>query len=150
MSKRKPVVNSQTSSIVLDCSIVMAWYFADEKSDYADAVAHSLATQKAYVPSIWPLEVANTLLVGERRKRSTRVQADGFIERLVNLSITVDEDTSSHAWKSILSMARDQNLSAYDAAYLELPMRRRLPLATLDEKLKAAARSVGLALFPPS
>lgn len=133
---------------VLDGSVTMAWYFADESNAYADAVLSDLESARALVPSLWKLEVANTLLVGERRKRSTEAQAAAWLGILETLSIEVDGETTSHAWSSTLALARSQNLSAYDAAYLELAMRRGLPLATLDAKLKAAATAVGVALHP--
>jgi predicted nucleic acid-binding protein len=152
LSKQKTVARrGQRSKIglVLDCSIVMAWYFADEKSDYADSVARGLGDRSAFVPMNWTLEVANTLLVGERRQRSTIVQAENFIVNLAAMPIVIDDETNAHAWKTVLSLAREQKLSAYAAAYLELAIRRRLPLATLDEKLKSAAQSVGVSEFKP-
>ncbi|AGA28315.1 putative nucleic acid-binding protein, contains PIN domain [Singulisphaera acidiphila DSM 18658] len=147
MSKKKGVAKAPKEGMILDCSIVMAWFFADESSEYADDVARQLPDQMAYVPSNWPLEVANTLIMGERRKRSTQTQAARLIKNLAALPITVDEESNLHAWNSTLSLAREQNLTAYDAAYLELAMRRGLPLATLDDKLKAAATAVGVPLF---
>jgi predicted nucleic acid-binding protein len=133
--------------LVLDCSIVMAWYFTDESNAYADLIARQLADQTAYVPVNWPLEVANTLIVGERRKRSTHTQAARLIASLAVLPITVDDDTNLHAWSAILNLARRHDLTACDAAYLELAIRRHLPLATLDEKLKTAAKALGIALY---
>lgn len=133
---------------VLDGSVTMAWYFADESNAYADAVLSDLESARALVPSLWKLEVANTVLVGERRKRSTEAQAAAWLGILESLSIEVDDETTSHAWSGTLALARSHNLSAYDAAYLELAMRRGLPLATLDAKLKAAATAVGVALHP--
>ncbi|ODT99174.1 MAG: DNA-binding protein [Planctomycetes bacterium SCN 63-9] len=132
---------------VLDGSVTMAWYFADESNDYADAVLTDLEAGRAVVPSLWPLEVANTVLVGERRKRSTEAQATAWLGILETLSIEVDGETASHAWSGTLALARSQNLSAYDAAYLELAMRRGLPLATLDGKLKNAALAVGVSIY---
>jgi predicted nucleic acid-binding protein len=99
------------------------------------------------VPALWPLEVANTLVVGERRKRSTPAQAATWLSLLEAFPITVDAETAAHAWVETLALARAQDLSAYDAAYLELAMRRGLPLATLDEKLKKAATAVGVGLY---
>ena len=136
-----------TDRFVLDTSLTLAWYFADEADPYADAVAQKLASTEAVVPSLWPLEVANALVMGERRKRSTEAQASAFLARLGRLPIVVDEETDARAWGDTLSLARAQNLSAYDAAYLELAMRRGLPLASLDEKLKAAATAVGVGLY---
>ncbi len=131
---------------MLDCSIVMAWYFVDESDPYADSIARQLSDQKAFVPLNWPLEVTNTLIVGERRKRSTQAQAANLLRNLASMPITIDAETNLHAWGTTLSLAREQNLTAYDAAYLELAMRRALPLATLDEKLKTAAQAVGVPL----
>lgn len=134
---------------VLDCSIVFAWYFADESDQYADAVATALPGTPAVVPALFHLEVANTLVVGERRKRSTEAQAAAFLARLAALPIAVDAQTIARAWSDIISLARAQNLSTYDAAYLELAARESLPLATLDDRLQAAAKAVGVPLFKP-
>jgi predicted nucleic acid-binding protein len=110
-------------------------------------VARELPERTAFVPTLWPLEVANVLLNGERRKRSTQAQAAKFLQSLAAMPITADDETNLHAWNATLNLARAHNLSAYDAAYLELAMRRSLPLATLDEKLKAAALAVGVTLY---
>ena len=147
MSKKKGIAKRLPDGLVLDCSIVMAWYFADETSDYADDIARSLPAQMAFVPLNWPLEVTNTLVIGERRKRSTQAQATRLLKNLAALPITIDDETNLHAWSTTLSLAREQNLTAYDAAYLELAMRRGLPLATLDDKLKVAANTVGVSLY---
>lgn len=138
-----------TGRLVLDGSLTLAWYFADEADPYADAVARGLATREAVVPSLWRLEIANALVVGERRKRSTQAQAAAFVARLGRLPIVVDDETDAHAWGETIRLARAHSLSAYDAAYLELAMRRGLPLASLDDPLKAAAAAVGVPLFTP-
>jgi predicted nucleic acid-binding protein len=85
--------------------------------------------------------------VGERRKRSTPAQAATWLGILETFPILIDGETASRAWSDTLSLARAQKLSAYDAAYLELAMRLGLPLATLDDQLRAAAAAVGAALF---
>ena len=135
---------------VLDCSIVLAWYFSDESDSYADSVASCLTHSKALVPSHWPLEVANTLIMGERRKRSTESQANAFIQLLRTLPIVVDEATASQTWSTIMPLARDQSLTVYDAAYLELASRKAAPLATLDTRLHAAAKAIGIPIFTPT
>jgi predicted nucleic acid-binding protein len=99
------------------------------------------------VPALWHLEVANALLVGERRKRTTAAKVSHFLTLLSALPITVDEETATRAWSDTLSLARTHGLSAYDAAYLELAVRQGLPLATLDEPLRAALRTVGGILY---
>ena len=114
---------------VLDCSVTMAWCFDDEATPYTDGVRDSLADLRAVVPSIWPLEVANATIVGERRKRLDEARSRRFIHLLEMLPIAVDEETSNRAFSDISHLARAYQLSAYDAAYLELAVRRGLPMA---------------------
>jgi predicted nucleic acid-binding protein len=147
MAKRSKQRGS--SEFVLDGSIALAWYFRDEADPYADAVAAGFATARATVPLIWRLEVANALLMGERRQRSTEAQASKWLAYLQSLPIVLDDETNDRAWSEVLSVGRAHRLSAYDAAYLELALRRRLPLATLDKQLKAAAATAGIAAFAP-
>jgi predicted nucleic acid-binding protein len=147
LSRRKGVAKAPRIGLVLDCSIVMAWHFADEADSYADRVARDLAKGAAIVPAIWPLEVANVLAIGERRGRSTPAQAARLLRSLAALPIAVDPDTNRHAWESTLALARARGLSAYDAAYLDLALRRGLPLATLDDRLRAAAIAAGVEPF---
>jgi predicted nucleic acid-binding protein len=147
LSKRKERAGERTDKrLVLDCSIVMAWFFVDEKDAYADMIARQLPGRGALVPANWPLEVANSLIVGERRKRSTQAQAGRMIAYLEAMPISIDDQTTDHAWTLTMSFARQYALSAYDAAYLELAVRRGLELATVDEPLKAAAMSAGVAI----
>jgi predicted nucleic acid-binding protein len=138
---------SITDEFVLDNSVTMSWAFPDEDDPYARNVLKALPGAAAVVPSIWPLEAANILLVGERRGRITQADSTSFVAILDGLTIGVDGETSERAMKDTLDLARAQKLSVYDAAYLELAMRRGLPLATLDDKLKAAALSVGVAIY---
>jgi len=134
------------SRFVLDCSVTMAWFAEDEASPSTDRLLDSLQSGEALVPALWPLEISNVLLAAERRRRLTRAQAFRCVEMLRSLPIVVDESTSSRAMGEILSLARDQNLSVYDAAYLELSIREALPLATRDKVLAAAAKRCGVPL----
>lgn len=134
-------------TFVIDNSVVMAWYFEDEASDYTVAVLESLSKYDCIVPSIWPLEVANTLIVGERRGRTTEARATRFIALLDALPIHVDPETAKHAPLDTLQLAREYHLSSYDAAYLELAMREGVPIATQDKALKKAALKCGLKIF---
>jgi predicted nucleic acid-binding protein len=102
---------------------------------------------QAYVPNLWPLEVANALLVGERRGRTTPADTARFLAILGTFPIAVDDETATRAWVETMHLARAHVLSAYDSSYLELAMRLGLPLATLDDKLKTAANAVGVSLF---
>lgn len=121
MGRKRESVAAKT--FVLDCSLTVAWFFEDVMNRYAQAVEDSLAAAAAVVPGLWPLEVANALLVGERRSR---------------------------AWQHSLHLARSHRLSVYDAAYLELALRQGLPLATLDDRLAAAATSAGVPAYKPA
>jgi predicted nucleic acid-binding protein len=145
----KKAMKPGVDEFVLDGSLALAWYFKDEADPYADAVAARFPAAHAAVPVIWPLEVANAMLMGEWRQRSTEAQAAKWLGYLGSLPIGVDDETNDRAWGDVLSLARAQRLSAYDAAYLELALRRGVPLATLDDKLKAAASAVGVPAFAP-
>jgi predicted nucleic acid-binding protein len=145
----RKVKKSTAAEFVLDGSLALAWYFKDEADPYADAVAARFPVARAAVPVVWPLEIANAVLTGERRQRSTPAQAAKWLAYLSSLPIAVDDETSSRAWVEVLSLAREHCLSAYDAAYLELAVRRGLPLATLDDKLKGAASAAGVPRFTP-
>ncbi len=132
---------------VLDASVTMAWCFDDEATPYTDGVQEQFSGVRAVVPTIWPLEVANAALVGERRNRLDEARSTRFFALLGGLPIVVDDATSGKAFGDIAHLARAHNLSSYDAAYLELAIRRGLPLACLDGKLKAAALAAGVPMY---
>lgn len=132
--------------LVVDASVALSWCFRDEESDYAAGILRRLARDTAVVPGIWPLEVANGLLVAERRKRLTAAGIMQVRGLLADLPIVVDTTMPAEAFGSVIDVARAYELSAYDAAYLALAMREGLPLATLDGRLTDAARAAGLAL----
>ncbi len=134
---------------VLGCAVTMAWCFDDEATPFTDGVRDSLAGKRAVVPSIWPLEVANATIMGERRKRLDEARSRRFLVLLEALPIVVDEGTGSRAFGDIVQLARAYQLSAYDAAYLELAIRRGLPLACNDGELKTAAVAAGVVMFSP-
>ncbi len=125
---------------VIDNSVVMAWCFKDEISEYAESVLDSLEEFTAIVPSIWPLEVGNVLLVAERKKRLSVADSTRFIALLSELPITVDQEPPERMIREIFTLARENNLSTYDASYLDLAMKRGIPLATLDKRLLYAAK----------
>jgi predicted nucleic acid-binding protein len=126
--------------IVIDASLALSWCFPDEKTSYSEGVLSLLeADTEAVVPSLWLLEIVNTLVVAERRKRITYEQAQEFLNDLDGLEIVVEPTDSSLAFNEIYTLARQHTLTAYDAAYLELAIRRGLPLASLDEALERAA-----------
>ena len=103
--------------------------------------------ERAMVPSIWPLELANAMVIGERRKKISGQDIVRCLQLIAELPITIDETTSERALGPVLALARNQNISAYDAAYLELALREGAPLATRDDDLKSAARQLGVPLL---
>lgn len=135
--------------IVLDGSVALSWLFLDEKNQYSDAILKKLPALEMLVPRLWHLEISNVLLVAERRGRCTQAESSSWLDFLSRLPIVIDSATESQAWTETMSLARQENLTAYDAAYLELALRARLPLATLDRELKAAASAVGIAIHQP-
>lgn len=134
-------------AFVVDNSVVMTWCFGDEIVPYTDAVLDRLTEAVAYVPSIWPLEVVNVLLVAERRKRISYADATRFIALLGDLPIEVVPDESENVMPVLLAIGRSNQLSGYDAAYLNLAMKKQCPIATLDKNLVQAAKSVGVPLL---
>ncbi len=130
------------ADFVVDNSVVMSWCFADEGGDYGDRILGRLETAEALVPSVWPLEVGNVLLVAERRNRLTEAGTVRFFALLNGLPIMVEQETPDRMLREIVALAREHNLSTYDASYLDLAMRSGLPIATLDTGLiKAAQKS---------
>ncbi len=127
-------------SFVVDNSVVMAWCFKDERSEYSEAVLDMLEKATAVVPSIWPLEVGNVLLAAERRKRLSRADSALFIALLSELPIIVEPESPERMIKEIFALAREFQLSSYDASYLDLAMRKDVPIASLDKNLLTAAR----------
>ena len=133
--------------IVLDASVAVAWCFEDESTRFTEGVLDLLsAGTEVLTPAIWPFEVANALLVAERRKRITLAQVTALLQRIAGLRISVDPIQPGTAFNQILSIARQSGLSEYDAAYVELALREALPLAALDDKLRRAATRVGITL----
>jgi predicted nucleic acid-binding protein len=128
-------------SLVLNSSITLAWVYADETTEPVRQVFDAMAENGAWVPALWRLEVANVLEMGVRRKRHGAEFRDRALADLALFPIHVDTETEHHAWGAILRLAERYQLTTYDAAYLELALRRALPLATLDRDLRSAANS---------
>ena len=131
----------------MDASTALAWCFPDETSDYADGVLVSLEGKTLLVPAVWSLEIANAVLVGERKKRLNQPEIRRFTTLLKSLSLVQDVQPVDEHVCNVLPLAHKYSLSAYDAAYLELSIRHGAPLATLDVKLQKAARQAGVTIF---
>lgn len=135
------------SSFVLDCSVTMAWCFPDEHNDKAEQVLRHLTQTKALVPEIWALEVNNVLHIAERKKRITPTQSNTFIHLLNGLPIEIGKGLNERPSLYLLDITRQFNISAYDAAYLELALRQSIPLASFDQLLCSSAKKAGIALY---
>lgn len=133
-------------SLVLDTSVTVARLYSSETTHAIADVFERVIAAGAWVPALWRLEVANVLEMGVRRGRTDAGFRDAALRDLGLLPIRVDSDTDAHAWGATLLLAEKHRLTLYDAAYLELALRRRLPLATLDEELRTAAAAEGLTL----
>lgn len=131
----------------LDCSVAMAWCFEDEKNDYCDACLGALENEQAVVPAIWPLEVANALIMAHRRRRIAADQIAEFIGFVSTLNIVVEPPPTRDRLLEIASIGERWKLSAYDAAYLELAQRFGCPLAAQDGKLRRASIAAGVVAF---
>jgi predicted nucleic acid-binding protein len=125
----------------------MSWCFKDETNNYADIVLNRLTESTAVVPSIWPLEVVNVLLVAERQKRLSESDSIRFITLLSQLPIVVEYERPDMMMKELLALARANSLSSYDASYLDLAMRKGFPIATIDNKLIEAARRIDVPII---
>ena len=134
-------------TFVMDASVSLSWCFEDESTPYSDRVLERLRDNEAVVPGIWPLEVVNVLLLGERRGRLTEAKAARFLALLGALPISIESVEHGRVVSVVWALARAQHLTSYDAAYLELAMREALPLATRDQRLAEAARRVGVVLL---
>jgi predicted nucleic acid-binding protein len=130
--------------LVLDSSAAFAWIYGDETTDAIRRVFDRVVDSGAVVPGLWRLEVANSLTIGVRRRRINVEFRDYALADLALLDITVDLQTDVQAWAATLQFADQHRLTLYDAAYLELARRLQLPLATLDQELRAAGLAVGL------
>ena len=126
---------------VLDCSVTLAWVFADAGDETTEALRDSLAHDTAFVPALWPVDVANVLLLATRRGRIAAPEWPRVSSHLLTLPIEVDATSADRDLTTVLALAQANDLSVHDATYLELALRLDLPIATLDRQLADAARA---------
>jgi predicted nucleic acid-binding protein len=136
------------SAVVIDTSIALSWCFEDEASPETDELFERVRDEGAIVPGLWHLELGNVLLQAERRGRITPKDVGVRLDLIAELPIVTDQETTARAWREILTMARADRLTTYDATYLELAVRRGLPLLTKDGELVRAAKRIGVQVFP--
>jgi len=138
---------AEMAGLVIDSSVALAWFLPGEGSSQTLALLEQTTEEGALVPGLWRIEIANVLLVAERRRRITEAQRMRALAALGSLPIRTDPNMADHAWTTILEIAAAHELTVYDAAYLELSLRAALPLATLDDALQRAARTIGVVLL---
>ena len=134
-------------SLVLDASMTLAWIYLDETTGAMLQAFDALRENGAWGPALWRLEVANVLQMNVTRKRHRTMFRDAALAELALLPIHLDPNTDPHAWGETLRLAERHGVTVYDAAYLELALRRNLALATLDRQLRTAAAKDGVELL---
>ncbi|MGH7869092.1 MAG: type II toxin-antitoxin system VapC family toxin [Candidatus Dormibacteraceae bacterium] len=133
-------------SFVLDASVTLSWLFEDEQTAYTESILDYLYNSSAVVPTIWPLEIGNSMVVGERRGRVSIARGEQFLRQLGDLPISVESVDLNRLFSSLLNIAREHQLSVYDASYLELALRDGIPLASKDTRLCRGAQALGVPL----
>jgi len=134
-------------SLVLDSSVALAWVYANETTDAILRVFDSVRVDGAWIPGLWRWEIANVLQLNVRRGRHSADFRDDAVDTLALLPVKVDAEADRQAWSATLHLAERHGLTVYDAAYLEIASRRKIPLATLDRQLRAAATGEGIQLL---
>jgi predicted nucleic acid-binding protein len=133
------------AGLVLDASLAASWCFPDERTDYTNAVLKSVSrSMEAIAPRLWAYEVRNGVLMGMKRGRITKTDAEAFLVSLQDLPIHLTDPLS---YDHVFALAERHGLTVYDAAYLDIALREALPLASLDGDLIRAARQSGVAIF---
>jgi len=136
------------ASFVIDASATLPWCFDDEATAYTEGLLNRCAAgEEVMVASVWPLEITNGLLFAQRRGRVTAERVEQFLAQILRLRIQVEPFTTQQAVHEVRRLAQTYQLTAYDAAYLELALHYNLPLATLDIELKQASCAVGVRLI---
>lgn len=137
------------AALVVDASVALAWALPDEISYYADAALTAVENAVLRVPELWPREVANGLTIAYLRNRLTLPAEQKFLTELSRLTIHVEEADALTVIRDGTAAAARYGLTAYDAAYVDLAVRKGLPLATLDGRMRDAAVKAGVILFAP-
>ncbi len=138
-----------TPAFVVDASVAVAWIHPDQASPESETCLDAMVDgAELLVPAVWPLEVANALTVLTRRSKLTVDERKAALRWLKQLRVRVDHDASTLAFTELSTLAARLAISVYDAAYLELASRRKVPLGCKDGPLRAAARRHGVMLLP--
>lgn len=135
-------MSGNAGGFVVDASVAAAWLLPDEATAETEAALQATATQPVWVPALWLLEIGNLLLSAQKRRRIDATQRLVLVHAASALRLQVDREPVGMV--ELDALAARHQLSAYDAAYLELALRRRLPLATNDRALLAAMQIEGI------
>ena len=139
------------NSLVIDGSTALGFLLRDERDSCALAALAAIERGvPTYIPAHCFVETTNGLLMAERRKRVTQSDVTEALGLLWALPIITDSETAANAGSETIALARQYGLTIYDAAYLELAMRRGASLATNDHELAKAATAAGVTLVPVS
>jgi predicted nucleic acid-binding protein len=134
-------------TLVLDDSATAAWLHPEEVTPALVGLFNEIADSYVWVPNLWHLEIANIFHMRVLKGKYPARERDEYLAAVAKLRVRVNEDTSLFAWQKTLELAKSHRLTLYDAAYLELAIRRDVPLATLDRDLRAAATREGVPLL---
>ena len=134
------------SRFVLDNTVTMAWCFTEEATEFTNALLSRLSnlTDSAVVPALWLYEVVNVVELAIRKGRIPREKALAFLESLADLPIEVENPSRTQVFVIVRALAGEYQLTGYDAAYLELAIRHKLSIASLDKALARAALAAGV------
>jgi|ERR1700722_10410063 len=132
------------AGFIVDCSIALAWCFPDEETPATKILLDRMNDEAAVVPALWFIEITNVLALSEKKGRIDRAKVAEFIALIEEFELDVDHEASRLAFSHLLPLCRAHQLTSYDAAYLELALRRHLPLSTLDKQLTNAAKKLGV------
>lgn len=130
--------------LIVDASVAVAWFVRNQSTTYTDRIRRQARKERLHVPAVWPLEFANALWQLQRRKLLSGRQVDTIVDLVEPLEIVVHE--AAPPPRRLLTIARDRDLSAYDAAYLDLALGLRYPVACRDGALRKALRAAGAKL----
>jgi len=133
------------ADLIVDASIASAWCYPDEQTEYTDGVLQAVSdSAEAFAPRLWAYEIRNSILMGLRRGRISKADAEAFLDSLTDLNIHLVDPVS---YDAVFRLAEINGLTVYDAAYLDLAIREGSQLASLDDALRKAAVRSGVVLF---
>jgi predicted nucleic acid-binding protein len=135
---------AKVDRFVLDASVTLAWCFEDERNAYSDAILQHMAYSKAYVPAIWGLEVSNVLYIAEKSKRISPIISANFLAALQSFNIIVEPQNRIIDLERLMAISRATSLTAYDSSYIELALKEGIALATTDNAMIDAAKTLNI------